>query len=318
MPKVDCCGKELKECICGSRSRSRERREKEAKAAAENVAQQQESPPAWALNMRNDILQGVRGAVQDELKPMKEEIAKVKETVSSVEERIGAVEVEVKDLWESQKAQRVDAKLEKRMKDVEEKILDASRKVVEGASTILFGGLQSLTFEEAQNWITRNIKERKLEAPEVIYVKGDEFTALTLAKFATTRIAEDVVRKMSISQLTVGEDKVWCKKDLPLDRRVPVSFLLGTRKQLIEWGYSKQKVKVKEEDNALVIGGITVLKVVVQDYQLKLDWTSDYWKNWTELVDSHEFKNLLGRAQESLKKARDDKGKGDGKGKSGY
>ena len=222
----------------------------------------------------------------------------------------------MKDLRESKKAGH--AELDKRMKEVEEKLSDASRKVVEDASTILFGGLQSLTFEEAQDWVIRQIKEKKVEEPEVIYFKGDKFAGLVFAKFTTTRIADDVVRKMSIAKLTVGEDEVWCKKDLPIERRVPLSFLLGTRRQLIEWGYSKQKVKVNDEDNALAIGGITVLKAFVQDYQLQLDWTSDYWRNWEELVGSQEFKSLLGRAEESLKKARDDKGKGDGKGKKGH
>ena len=130
----------------------------------------------------------------------------------------------------------------------------------------MFGGLQSLTFEQAQDWITRQVKEKKLEEPEVIYFKGDDFIGLAFAKFATTRTAEDVVRKMSIAKLPVGENEVWCQKDLPLDKRVPLSFLLGTRRQLIDWGYSKQKVKVKDEDNALAIGGATVLKALVHDY----------------------------------------------------
>ena len=97
MPKVDCCGKELKDCKCG-RSRTPERREREAKAAADKADQAKESPPAWALSMKNDILQGVRGAVQDELKPMKQEIATVKKAMASVEDRVGKIKSDLKDL----------------------------------------------------------------------------------------------------------------------------------------------------------------------------------------------------------------------------
>ena len=313
MPKVDCCGKELKDCKCG-RSRTPGRREREAKDAA---------APVKALT---DLLQRLDGRAEMREKKTKEEMVKLIEKNDDKWQK--RLEEDRKELMRIQD-EKTDSKLrqseEKTMEEFDKlrkEIIDFQKenvnvKVSEDASTVMFGGLQSLTFEQAQDSITRQVK-KKLEEPEVIYFKGDDFIGLAFAKFATTRAAEDVVRKMSIAKLLVGENEVWCKKDLPLDKRVPLSFLLGTRRQLIDWGYSKQKVKVKDEDNALVIGGVTVLKAVVHDYQLKLDWASDYWKNWAELVDSQEFKKLLGRAEESLKKARDDKGKGDGKGKKGH
>ena len=112
-----------------------------------------------------------------------------------------------------------------------------------------------------------------------------------------------------------AEEDVRCKNDFPLDRRVALSFSLGLRRQLIEWGYAKLKVRIKEEDSALVIGGFPVLKAVVQDYKLNMDWTSAHWKLWADFVDSQEFTKLDKRAAETLTKAKDGKGKGDGKGK---
>ena len=38
------------------------------------------------------------------------------------------------------------------------------------------------------------------------------------------------------------------------------------------------------------------------------------WKDWKELVESPEFKQLLEKAEKTLQKATDAKGKGDGKG----
>ena len=315
MPICDKCSKPIADCVCESRSRSRERREREKEEKAADV-QRQESPPAWALNMKNDILHGVRGAVQEELKPMKEDIARVKESVSSMEDRVGKAEADIKEIRDTHRADRVDEMLDKRMKDLEDKLSQTALKAVEDTSTVLFGGLQGLSFGDAEAWIQEQIKERKLDDPQVVYFKGDEFAGLAFAKFETPKAAENVVKKMS--KIKRGNDEIWCKKDLPLDKRVSLSLLLGLRRQLIEWGYKKSKVRVKEDDNELVIGGLPVLKAVVQDYKLNMEWTSDYWKNWTELVDSKEFKKLCQRAEETLAKAKDDKGKGDGKGKKGY
>ena len=315
MPKVDCCGKELKDCKCG-RSRTPERREREAKAATDKADQAKESPPAWALSMKNDILQGVRGAVQEELKPMKEDIARVKESVSAIEDRVGRAEADIKEIKGVQQAERVDEKFETRMKDLEDKLSDSARKVIEDTSTVLFGGLQSLSFDDAEAWIKEQIKDRKLEDPEIVYYKGDKFAGLAFAKFASSTAAENVIKKMA--KIQKGDEEVYCKKDLPLEQRVPLSFLLGLRRQLITWGFTKRKPRVNEYSNTLTVGGGNpVLKVTVGGNRLVLEWMSQDWKDWKELAESSEFKKLKEKAEETLSKA-EDKGKGDGKGKTGH
>ena len=124
-------------------------------------------------------------------------------------------------------------------------------------------------------------------------------------------VAEDVVKKMY--KLKRGEEEVWCKKDLPLDRRVPLSFLLGTRRQLLNWGFTKSNVRVQEETNTLTVAGQPIVKAVVSGSILKLEWINQEWKNWSELVESTEFNELTKKANGSLQKAQDAKGKGKGK-----
>ena len=60
------------------------------------------------------------------------------------------------------------------------------------------------------------------------------------------------------------------------------------------------------------------MKAEVKDNKLELNWTADEWKSWTDFVDSTEFRKLQDKAEETLKKAGDDKGKGEGKGKNGH
>ena len=46
---------------------------------------------------KEEMLQGLRGVVKDELKPVREDLDKVKKTVASVEDRVSKVEHESSD-----------------------------------------------------------------------------------------------------------------------------------------------------------------------------------------------------------------------------
>ena len=305
MPKTDCCGKDLKDCKCTDRSRSRERQEREDKEAREKAAAEQQQPPAWALSMQQNLLKGLRGVVKEELKPVQEDLEKVKD-------RVAQVEAEVK-----KKGQINEEKWEQRFKDMENKLSTINVKVSEDTSTLLFGGLQDMTFNDAEKWVKCKIKEHNLEEPSVVYHKGDDFNGTVFAKFTTEKVADDIAKTIS-NKLKDSEETIWCKKDLPLEKRVPLSFLLGLRRQLIAWGFARSKVRVKEEDNSLSVGGSQVLKASIEANRLRLEWMSQEWKDWKEFVDSSEFNLLMKRAEETLKKAADNKGKGDGKGKKGH
>ena len=310
MPKADCCGKELKDCKCSDRSRSGERRQKEAKEAKDKAAA--EEPPAWALSMQQNLLKGLRGVVKEELKPVQDDLEKVKKTVAAVEGRVAQVEAEVK------KNGSVDEeKWEQRIKDMETKLSTINSKVSEDSSTLLFGGLQDMTFSDAEKWIKGKIKENNLEEPGIVYHKGEDFSGIAFATFTSEKVAEDIARKLS-AKLKDGEEAVYCKKDLPLEKRVPLSLLLGLRRQLIDWGFARSKVRVKEESNSLSVGGTQILTAAIDSNRLVIDWKSQDWKEWNDFVGSSEFKKLVEKAEKSLKSATDDKGKGDGKGKKGY
>ena len=266
----------------------------------------------WALHMQQNVLQGLRGAVKEELKPLREDLEKVKKSVAGVEGRVAFVEDEMKG------RKSVDEDLDKRLKEMENNLSAVDGKITEEYTAILVGGLQSMAFEEAHNWVKRTIKEKNLQEPTVVYHKGDVFTGIAFAEFSSSKGAEDAVKKISVAKLKVGDDEIWCKKDLPLHKRVALSFLLGLRRQLIEWGFSRSKVRVKEEDHTLVVGGMTILKAEVKDNQLDLNWKADEWKSWADLVDSTEFRKLQDKVEETLKKAGDEKGSGEGKGKKGH
>ena len=174
-----------------------------------------------------------------------------------------------------------------------------------------------MTFNDAEKRVKGKIKDSNLEEPSVVYHKGDDFNGIVFAKFTTEKVAEDIAKTIS-TKLKDSEETIWCKKDLPLEKRVPLSFLLGLRRQLIAWGFARSKVRVKEENNSLSVGGSQILTASIEANRLTLEWTREEWKDWVEFVESSEFKLLMKKAEETLKKAADNKGKGDGKGKKGH
>ena len=310
MPLADCCGKELKDCSCSEREEERKRKRKEESEERRAAKDAPEAPPVWALSMQENLLKGLKGVIKEELKPMREDLEKVKKSVAVVEDRVSQVEAKIEDKKSD------DQKLKQQIQDIEKKLSEVGSTFPDDSTTVLFGGFQGKTFEEAETWVKAKIKEKSMEEPSVVYFKGDDFAGFVFAKFSSTKVAEEIARKISIS-LKLAEENIWCKKDLPLDRRVALSALLGLRRQLIEWGYAKSKIRVKDEDSTLLVSGSSVLKAVVKDHRLELDWLSPEWRDWKELTDSIEVGTLIKKAEETLKKAAENKGKGEGKGKKG-
>ena len=155
-------------------------------------------------------------------------------------------------------------------------------------------------------------KRGLITLPLDTYSKGDEFKGVLFAKYPSAQGAYKVVQKFQRAQAKIGESRVWCKLDRPMEIRAQVSFLLGLRRQLIEWGL--KKIKVKDDDLSMSVGGVPVLTTSVKETSLHIDWKDDTWREWTELVSSNEFKSLVETANEKLSKASTGPLKGKGKG----
>ena len=309
------CGLKSKFCECEDRSRSRERREKEAKEEKEKDKE--------SVKDLTDLLQRLDGRAELREKKTKEEMLKLiqdnddkwKKRLEEDRKELMRIQDEKTDSKLRQSEQKTMAEFEKLRKEIKEgKKESAAVKISEDDTTLLFGGLQDMSFEDAEKWVRNQIEEKKLQEPSIVYHKGEAFSGIVFAKFSNDKTAQDIAKTLTMVFKSKGE-RIWCKKDLPLEQRVPLSFLLGLRRQLITWGFTKRKPRVEEESNTLTVGGNPVVKVTVDDNRLALQWMSQEWKDWKELVESSEFKNLKEKAEEKLAKA-EDKGKGDGKGKT--
>ena len=109
MPKVDCCGKELKDCKCG-RSRTPDRREREAKDTAAPVKD------------LTDLLQRLDGRAEMREKRTKEEMVKLIEKNDDKWQK--RLEEDRKELMRIQ-----DEKTDSKLRQSEEKTMEEFDKV---------------------------------------------------------------------------------------------------------------------------------------------------------------------------------------------
>ena len=181
--------------------------------------------------------------------------------------------------------------------------------------TVLFGGMNDLSFDAAKDLVDTTLKNLQLPSPTKMYHKGDDFAGTLFAEFETLRAANEVVTKTTQSTSTTNKPPIWCKKDLPPEKRCPLSVLLGLRRQLITWGFNRRAIRVNDDDLSMAIERKPILAVTTCSDQVRLDWLDPTWKEWKELQDSNELKLLIDRANESLKTAASTRTKGEGKGK---
>ena len=77
----------------------------------------------------------------------------------------------------------------------------------------------------------------------------------------------------------------------------------GVRWQLGEWGYPKNCYTFEEDDWSFHASGKEIFQVNLKSGQLEITWKSDEWKNWSDLQNSQEFKDLIKSANDTWVKA---------------
>jgi hypothetical protein len=81
------------------------------------------------------------------------------------------------------------------------------------------------------------------------------------------------------------------------------------------WGYNKSAVNVDTTTSTptLSVAGTVIVKAVVADLKLQLQWCDGEWETWEELQSAEELQNIKTTAQEKLDQAKDRTSKGKGK-----
>jgi hypothetical protein len=98
--------------------------------------------------------------------------------------------------------------------------------------------------DEAIEWVNGQIKSLQVGAPDEIYFKGEVYKGLLFCKFDNQEKADKVIKELTRRtpefKANASVYKPWFKQDAPIEQRAPLSFLLGLRCQLGEWGEDKE------------------------------------------------------------------------------
>ena len=148
------------------------------------------------------------------------------------------------------------------------------------------------------------------------YDKGEEFNGVLFCNTGNHDYVSKISSAMNRKQLKYHDNVVRFKRDSTMEERAPVSFLLGVRWQLGEWGFNKSAIKVNEKLLSMTHSGKCIATVRVDNGALIVDWEDLEWKEWTELHNSAEMQALIETANNKLKNSSEAK-KGFGKGKKG-
>ena len=151
-----------------------------------------------------------------------DKLAKLQSISEKLSPSEDANEMKLNVISKGEGAEMIEHAIEKRL------VTGTTKNRHSGSSDVLFGGMEASIQQEAEEWIIRKLKELKLEEPADIYFKGNEFTGILYAKFSSPDAAEKLTRAFENGQYTISGKKVWCKKDLPIDIRAPMSFYSGS------------------------------------------------------------------------------------------
>jgi len=267
--------------------------------------------PPWAKNLKKDLLSGLRHVVQEEMQPVKEDLADLRFKVVEVETTAKqAIEIAMEAKSMAGAPPNNDDLL-KRITEVEGRMTHGWAKLQ--THIAVFGGFADVSKETATSWINTTLRNLHIEPPGELYFKGETFKGILFAKFPSPAVAQAVEDAFNKNKYKISDKDVWCKKDRPIEVRSCMGLLLGLRRQLLEWGFEKNAVRVDEDTMVMKIGGVPVLSASVLESKLVLKWLDESWKHWDELQKSLELQDLIQKANTKL----ESKGKGEGKGKMG-
>ena len=118
------------------------------------------------------------------------------------------------------------------------------------------------------------------------------------------------------SQLDMFDKISFMSPDVPIEQRVPKSFLIGFKNLLVSeaWGFKKSSVRFDEHSGIMSVGGFPVLKASVQQFRIYFEFLDPDWAKWSELTQDSQFQELQKSAHSKLEIARNHMDKGKGKG----
>ena len=165
------------------------------------------------------------------------------------------------------------------------------------------------------DWVKQTLLKARIDYHTEIFHKGREgsFNGMVFVKFRTVEQRDNAIRIFNALKTGLSDGKSFMSPDLPIESRVPRSFLFKFKKLLTDCLFNRSSVYVDPDLGTISVEGLPILKVVVQEFELKLEWLADAWKEWEDLHRDPSFTEIWQASQESLKTAKQRMCKGKGR-----
>ena len=258
--------------------------------------------------LKTDMKQFTRVAVAEAVDPVKAVMADLKAEVKDLTSRVHQIESTPRG---SRAASECGSVIEAKLLELESRMEQDKHY----GQTALFGGLDKFEgIEEAKIWLANKLTQLTTAKPTDIFAKG-EFQGILFARFPDMKSRDEAVQKFWRARVEYGGKMTWSREDLPIERRVPESFLFGLKKVLLEWDYTKEEMHVNRDKATLSVDGTIIVKAAVTDNALVLNWDKD-WESWEEFSNNAKLAALKTTAADKLTRSGAGK-KAKGKGKKG-
>ena len=135
-----------------------------------------------------------------------------------------------------------------------------------------------LSKDELDEWLDAVLWHAGAPKPTDTYFKGDmsDFNGVMFGKYTTKADGDATIKKVRLSAQEFSGQKLWAKRDQPLEDRVVESVLFGAKKMLVDWRWNKQALWVDLELKHLSCGGDIALTVGVEGGILKIDYGAEW------------------------------------------
>ena len=158
------------------------------------------------------------------------------------------------------------------------------------------------------NYVTGKLQTSTLEKFIETFTKseGDDYKSLLFAKLSPMQVRDQVVDVMR-KELT--SENTWVKPDKSVQERAISGFLLGLKRVLVSWRFSKQQINANVDMKHLTNEAKIIVHIAEKDGQLEPEWATA-WQQWQEFMVDKEVRSLAEKFHELMARSTKDTGKG--------
>ena len=279
-------------------------------------------PLKSAIDTVGSDMKSFKQQVDKEFDGMKVRTGKLEDSMISVQSQMHDFGEEINKIKKKEGGGHIaDKVLSQKVETLEKLVADMRIKptACDSATTIIQGLGAASSGTIAVDWVREAMQKLAISAVLDVYHKcGDrEFNGMVFVKFESAEARAKGITSFNASRSAFSDEKKFMNPDLPAEERVPRSFLFGFKRLLVAWELRKSSVHIADDEPVLSVEGHPVVRAIIDNGSLKLDWLSERWSQRKDLVDDPKFKELHQNAQDRLAKSKQGKSKGKGRAPDG-